>query len=890
MKKAGKTLLTLLIILILIPLVLTGILTIHYLVTRTSSLGYMNRNYLLTIRTDSLAEMYSDVLEAEAAEAILSSLEMPDLFLAINEFKSRPVSRHPAIAMMLSFPGDIQVLEGGVPLIILDPGWRSIVTRHFPLLNTFYKLPGIDLNILQRDGRSYYEFVMSENSSAILLFEKNLILISTSIEPLQDCLENRRQGIGLENDPEALSQMSGFRNKLREKGKLVMFLNPRELIDFVMGTDNPLMERVKKEIAMERTAVASFSLEDARFSASGYMPVSFNTPLVKQFVEGTPGGTESLTRVAPQDTVLYTGFRFPSLLDAYALFLYLQEGRYDSLLETGERASRMFFGLTFRDALAWAGSEAGVFYLKGYPEPIAAIKIMDRQKWDFFLKKLVSSIVLNQEKETIIGEARISRIGLPPFLENLAGLFIKGLSEPYYVVEDDTLLLSMDPEGLAAVLQQIGQGKTLADSPQFTVLKKDIPQGAMMLTYFDLTESRPSFIKGNKLLSGVLQYYQRGILSIKADREYLALEMVGVPVRERKTSLFSGYPVPLDGGASEGPIALDTGGLPLLVWIDREGTLRTGDIKGRTRDRANIGGGHFLEPPEEGTIAVMTNNGEIRVYQPDLTMRLPYPIKVSSDTGFLPVFSGDRWYWASRSKRKITSYDIHKREMVDLPFTPEKPLLTPPLAAPEDQLIIYPRDLIGTLYLLDPSGEAVPDWRLETGGPSKTGPFALPGKESFRFGYLTQSGQFHIYDMMKNPEKGYPVTLPGSYVSRPLLSPPDSGDEAAVFRSREGNITLLSLKTGNPSSETVIPALHGEEGSALYYVDPKTGRRKIIFYGNGNYLIMTHESLTPVTGFPVRGYSRPIFFDQNSDGNPEMLTAGLDDQLYLYTIPQEALK
>jgi hypothetical protein len=891
MKKAGKVVLTIILVLVGIPLLTTLGLSIHYLVTRTEARPYMHRDYLVTIHTDSLAGMYADVLEAEAAEGILSGMDVPDLFLAINEFKSRPESRNPAVLFLLSFPADIQILDGGVPVIILNPGWRSIVSRQFPLLNAIYKRPGLDMNILQRDGRDYYQIVLSESSSVTLLFEKNLILLSTGPEPLQACLANREQGTGLAADPVAIDEMNSFRSRLREKGKLILFLKPDRLIDFVLGESNPLVNRIKQELALDRTAVAALSLEDERLSASGFLPVGFKTPLVDQFVANTPDSPETLTAVAPDDTILFTGLRFPSLTDVYALFLYFQNGQYDEMLEKAEKAAKLFFGLTFRDALGWAGTEAGVFFIKGHTDPVAVVKIGDRQKWDLFLEKLTSGVLLKQEEETLIGNVRINRIGLPPFLEGVASLFVKGISEPYYLVHNDTVLFSMDPETLAAVVQSGSKGRTLAKSKFFNEARKGVPAGGLLLLYFDLTESKPAFIMKNEILSGIMKYYQRGIFSLKVSSEYMAFDIVGIPVREIKATLFPGYPVPLEGGAAQGPVMIKTAGLPLLAWIDREGILRTGDIKGRTTDRASLNGGRFLEPPEEGTLAVFTDDGEIRVYRQDLTMRSPYPVQAAADSGFLPVFDGSRWYWSSRSAGTLTVFDTITGETRILPFVSDKPLLTPPVITPEGEIIIYPRDLIGTLHRLTSEGVPVDGWPVETGGPSKTGPFRTGQNENFCFGYLTQSGDFHLFEKDNRESSPWPVTLEGTFPSLPGISPEGlKGEPFAVVRSREGNITLLSLKKGNRLAEEVIPSLHGEEGWSFIADPDDNGKPEILFYGSGDFILMTDRSLTPIKGFPVKGYSKPILFDQNGDGQPELLTTGLDDNLYLYTIPAEALQ
>ena len=107
----------------------------------------------------------------------MTGQEKEDLSLALNNFKTGSFARHPLFRGILDIEAHIQILEQGSPVFVLDLGVRSIITRLLPLINSFYKVPDLKLNILQRGNLSVYEYILNEDkgSSIFILFQKNLI-------------------------------------------------------------------------------------------------------------------------------------------------------------------------------------------------------------------------------------------------------------------------------------------------------------------------------------------------------------------------------------------------------------------------------------------------------------------------------------------------------------------------------------------------------------------------------------------------------------------------------------------------------------------------------------------------------------------------------------------
>ena len=133
-KKAGffKKLIRLIIIIILIPVLLAGGLYVNYLFTKEKPEDYLSSDFMLYLEIESMGQVYENLVDLKALEVFLTGQQKNDLFLALNNFKSGNLARHPLFKDILDIKAYLQILDNGKPVIILDPGVRKASRSHLP--------------------------------------------------------------------------------------------------------------------------------------------------------------------------------------------------------------------------------------------------------------------------------------------------------------------------------------------------------------------------------------------------------------------------------------------------------------------------------------------------------------------------------------------------------------------------------------------------------------------------------------------------------------------------------------------------------------------------------------------------------------------------------------
>jgi hypothetical protein len=210
-----------------------------------------------------------------------------------------------------------------------------------------------------------------------------------------------------------------------------------------------------------------------------------------------------------------------------------------------------------------------------------------------------------------------------------------------------------------------------------------------------------------------------------------------------------------------------------------------------------------------------------------------------------------------------------------------KPLQSPP-AVSGDIVALYPKDITGTVYLTDSTGQVLPGWPVRGGGVSQSGPMIYERRNRQTVIYLSQSGILNLWNTEGQYLEGFPMTLDGVFHARPAVFRQDGQDYIAVIN--DSGLGYIITMDGRILAEKKLNGMRSNDTKILAADTDNDGNQELFFYGGRDFMVRTDGFLQVSPGFPVKGYTAPLFVDMDSDGRKELVTAGLDNQLYIYTM------
>lgn len=883
-KKTGiaKKILKIFIIVLLVPILVSAGLFINYLFTREKPEDVLASDFIMYLEIRSMGDIYENFMDLKAIEVFLTGQQKNDIFLALNNFKSGSLARHPFFKGILDIEAHLQILDNGKPVIVLNPGIRSIVTRLLPLINTFYKMPELNLNILQRNGKQVYEYPLNDKSSVYLYFHKNLIFISTDPETVLSLPQHKKDDKNLAS----LGKISRIKNKVREKGFLTCYLQMSKLMPFLLGEDSKEWQFINKQVVFPYLSVLTLDLSNEQLSLSFYSDLEYRSGFLMDALEKWKSGKLEASRYLPAETTVFTAYRFTSFLDIYSLFLSLQDGAYDEILAKAEKAGKALFDMGLEEILSWIGSEVGAFYLNRSTKPVLFMEIADKDRLDSFIRKLTASIFLKQEKDVLMNdEIVISQIGFPAFIQGIINHFVKGIEEPYYLVIDDYLFLSMDPEALYTVAKSVKDNTVITETENYQSITDSFPSEASIFLYFDLSKDMPGFLLRQPQIMSFMDYYQKGLVTFQITDKKIHLELSAVPIGEKKSGLYPGYPVHLVGDTKDDIVLVGRrNALPSIAYISNDNILRIADLSGKVKNETEVSGKSLLLAPEnENTYSdmlyVLDNDEQLAGYDLNLDKMMTYE-GVSNKT-FKPVFYRNKLVYFRLDERTLHFLDLQSEDDSIFPFRMLKPVHVAPSFS-DTAMAVYPKDIAGTVYLLNTDGDVFPGWPVNGGGISACGPVLYLQGEELNVIFLTQSGVLNVWDRSGKTVEGFPLDLGEVHYTSPVVFKNDKNLYIAAV-SEKGRARIITSE-GRILSENVFTGLGGKDIKITVFDSDNNGLDELYFYGSRDFIIRTDGFLAQSPGFPVNGYTRPLFIDLDGDGKKEMASVGLDNQLYLYTL------
>lgn len=846
--KLRKVLQILIFVLATIAVLLLG-LAIHHLLTKESAQEYLPENAKSYIVFDSIREFYDDIIDLHALEIVLTTDNLKDFYTLLTDFKSNSYSDSFLFKELLKLKVYTVLHQDLSPSLIIDPGFKGIITRWLPLF--INKLNSEDIEILHSTtkGRKVYTIIYKKESSYNLQFEENLIILTLNEENLKTLINGKDRNEGLRVEKE-LKELKKHRVN---NSILDMYINTKSIVnDF------------KEIIEFPSLGVVSANITNNEIALEAYTKIQPKDNKIENLVNhrASPMG---ILKNLPDTTNIYTTLNFKSFKDLYNV-ITLIDNRF--VLDDYELLIKSLSSLSSQELLFnWTGSEAGFLTLETAPEPIIFIDIANSEKLDNVLKELNNSLILDITNNLIIDNNRINQFKLSAVLKKSLEVAKKPSDLPYFIIDDDYLILSMNPELLSQFLTKKENNELLIKDKTYKSITKKSPKNANLFIYYDLNSALPRFLTNNNSMTKLFKEYEKGVITASYNADSITINLNAENSISNRTTLFPGYPKKIKKINSPITIVDIKGGSSKeLIYTTSNNNLIISDINATPLSTTQVGRHSQIIGDNNKNLLVIDKDGVLYKINSDGEIQKPYPVFTTAKNSFPPVKIQNSLLLYSSINKTLGKYSLSGEILKE--FESKKQIFNKPVIL-DDIIFYYPKTLFGTIEATTLNGEKVEGWPQKAMGISFSGPFIIDNK----IGFLTQKGDLFLWNKNGRIIKNFPIKLDGVYYSAPVIF----NNKFIVTINGSGLISVISLK-GEIVHKRVIDRFKGRDTKLTNYSD------MIFIYGSSNYIAALNNKLQYIQGFPVKGFYKPVFEDINSDGFIEMISPGYDNKLYIYTI------
>lgn len=859
-----------------LPFALALFLAAETLLFHQDAWDYIPKQFQAYLQVPSIGKVYDDWSQLDALHLAFGEYPgLAGLEKSLLAVKSSGFGQSPLFKALIDVQAHVVVDRSGDPLVVLDLGWRSALTRHLPLVAGLFKVDG--LSRIEKDGQTYFRYDLDKNTSAYLLVRDNLALVAFKQAAVEKAL-------GLKAAGKSLSFMEKTRitQEFAQAGSssLRFLADPGALCDSFIG-DAGLRGRLNGALAWQDAALVSLDLDNDSFKLRASTVLAAKSDAFKK-IAGRRNALLTSLRSLPASTYFCTSVGLGDFRDLLQAWTALSGQDLKPTLDAVDSGAKTFLGMSTDELLwSWVGDEAGMLYLGANGDPVFHVKVKDEGRRQRVFKKLNDTALVDIDRSLTLDGVPIERIVIPDFVRGLLGLFGIAFDTPYFVVVGDQLFFSMNAENLSRLANELNQGKLLADSPDFQRMTAASPKNPVVFLYYNLERSTPFFLRESNLLTKVLGLYNRGALSLYLDDGYLAMDLGAVRVETRRVVPYPGFPLAVKGGIASPPWVgfLPGRGDPVVATVQGESLVLDALAGNERLLSAPVLKGTRLLPGEWG--------GDLLAWNPDGTFFrfdakgasvAPFPLLSPSKGSFTPVPFQGRFLAFDNAADALVSLG-KGGDLAALPLKFDAPVASQP-AVRDNLAAVATKSFDGGVYLIDRAGAVQTGWPQSGGGIALSSPGFVDTPEGPAVYFLTQGGTLNLWRLDGSAVPGFPVRLKGVYAAAPAPLRYD-GQTCLATLDQSGLYTLVKLDGGVAASAQFAS---GPEARLVARDIGGTGSDSLLVYGGKNTIDAYGPKGEPLSGFPVRGSFAPQFVDLNLDGSTEMVVASYDGNIYAYTL------
>lgn len=890
--KIGCLIKILLIIIFILSLIFIGTY-IFYKLTKEEVKKYIPADYTGYIQIDSLMDVYNNLLGLRASDIILSRKELKDVYKTLLDIRSTKIFKNKILLKLLNFKINIVFKKDYSPILLLDLGYKSILTRSSQLLADYmgdHKTFKLEKLKNSSNYNIYKLFLKTYNRVLYISVCKNLLFVSFNKEDIEYLYNTKDEEKSIDND----ENFKYIKNKLKNYGMADIYFNTDTLFQPVFSSSYKL-KRIYDKFKFNNNTAISLNISNENILLNTYTNYETDDKKINDFIWNEQGILD-VVEYLPNDTNLYSAVKIRSFEEFYKVFLYLQEGEYDETIKLIDKSSRLVFGFGIEELLfSWIGSEVGAYYSNISSSPVVFVKIKDQNKLKTILNKITKSILLKEDKEITYSGVKLNKISIRDFLMPLIELFVKGLDAPYYKIVDDFIFLSMDPITLVNLEKKYKDRAALNSDQAYKDISSKIKDKANIFLYFNMEEKIPNFLKFNSVIPELLRLYEKGALALSFDNTSLEINIAASGVNIRKIKNFPGYPLEIENNITSQIISKNIIGSSVeeMIYITDDSNLFITDFNNHPIENFPVSfEGRSNNPPiiadlnNDGNleIYIFTEEGYLHYFDIQGKEKIPYPIKSDFKESFYPVyFNGSLIFYSNNEKRL---FFFKNENFQKIGYEISNPILSQ-VTVYNNIIAFYPKSFRGTIYLIDGNGLLLTGWPKDAGSIGYGSPTInrIGGDYTGSVIFITQKGELNVWSLDGEPRNEFPLKISGVFYTQPVAGNVDkNADREIITLDKDGNINIISSE-GKFLLNKNIKEAASKDSKILLFDTNNDKINELFIYGGSNNVIALNGKLDMLPGFPVKGSSMPTFTDFDSDGQYEMIVTGADKKIYVYTIP-----
>jgi hypothetical protein len=334
-------------------------LTVFYLVTKQDESTYLPDDFFIYVKIQSLRDIYDNVIDLKAADLVFSSsTDLRAIQKAILEFKSTEISKNYFFKKLLEVKADIVIAGDYTPIIVLNPGFLSLVTRFFPQINSILRIDGITTT---HQGKvTIHQFLPEsdeepgtdgEDEAIYFSVVNNLVLLSTKADHIINLYTAHLTNKNLKNNKEVM----GLRDKIPAGGFTDIYINSTSIIESITQ-GNKELAAILSEITFNTYSAFSFKISNEDLFLSAYTTIAdIPNEQLRGFLSYNPSSLQVISHL-PGVTNIYSTLNCKSFKELVELLLYFKEGPESKTMKTINDSANLLIGASADDCYltGWA--------------------------------------------------------------------------------------------------------------------------------------------------------------------------------------------------------------------------------------------------------------------------------------------------------------------------------------------------------------------------------------------------------------------------------------------------------------------------------------------------------------------------------------------------------
>jgi outer membrane protein assembly factor BamB len=887
----GKKFFKALLVIFCILVVICAVWTVFCLIGRVKADAVIPDSAVFRVSISNPVRLFDNALSHESLKEISTVPSLASAVSIIDALRESPLAKNSLVRMAAR--GSIEAAQLSEPqayVIVWDLGFFSPLLRIFPAFSGFFNIP--NLYYVQSGKNSRFEYRMDDKTYFIGPYH-NLLFISDSSEVFESRAylhaEAELAGKKLSDKSE---KKQGF-NALKPSSYDAALLLSPGFFNSLMSEQDSAIAAVLGNVDFDSPVEAGFSIQQQKVELRITASLSSRLAALKRLLEArsqAPGMAERLPASSQYATILSAG-TLDELFQATGVFAGKD---FEDTVRSTDNLARTILGVSLDDLLfSWSGKEFAVFGLEGRPHPVYAIQIADDRKRQAVFDRAFKSIALNENTRLNLDGVRIPRIEVPEFLQSLLRRWDMFLPSPYYTIYRDYLLASESAEALLAALRAMQRNDILPKTAAWRNIAGGRTAASAFSLYYSLDLSMPFFLRKNTALSGFLSLYRQGLVRLSFDKGQVDVSLVLVPGSGSGVNLVNSFLVEtrdrpnnrIYGSIDSSRIFISAGNTVISVnTADNSVSEMSGQDK-------------LWIIPADGTgnknavnAWVVSERGRVTLVNGDLDPAQGFPVLTGLRLSAAPAAYNGKLYLCDEDG-KVHSVDANGAQKIwETTFTAS--LRSPPsfitVKAKTGELqyaAVYPKSFFGELWLLDADGKLLPEWPAQlmrvdedgftaNAGISFGSPILVSINNQVHTAFVSQSGDFFIFDETAKALSPFPVILEGVFYVQPVFD-----GKFFWLVSAEGNLFRIS-----PEGEVLYQSVPGfsakEEGYITVFDCDGDKTSEVFFTGEGNALYAYTQNFRSLEGFPLPAWGKPHFVPAQGSKKAEIYGIGMDRRLY----------